>query len=102
MKVINSHEYDEIIKSGAVLVDFFAHWCGPCKMIGPVLEQLDKEYEGKISIVKVDVDQESKLAQKLGIMSIPTLHLYKDGELVGQVQGFQSKPMLEGFIKRAL
>lgn len=102
MKKVNQKEFNETIKSGAVLVDFSAEWCGPCKMIAPVLEQLSKEYEGKVKIITVDVDEENDLAMKLSIMSIPTLMLFKNGENVGQVVGFQSKPMLEKFIQRAL
>ena len=102
MKKVNQKEFNETIKSGAVLVDFSAAWCGPCKMIAPVLEQLSKEYEGKVKIITVDVDEENDLAMKLSIMSIPTLMLFKNGENVGQVVGFQSKPMLEKFIQRAL
>ena len=71
-------------------------------MIAPVLEQLSKEYEGKVKIITVDVDEENDLAMKLSIMSIPTLMLFKNGENVGQVVGFQSKQMLEKFIQRAL
>ena len=102
MKQVTEKEFTEIVKSGTVLVDFSAEWCGPCKMIAPVLEQLSKEYEGKVKIITVDVDQENDLAMKFSIMSIPTLMLFKDGENVGQVVGFQSKPMLEKFIQRGL
>ncbi len=102
MKKVNEKEFNEAIKSGAVLVDFSAEWCGPCKMIAPVLEQLSKEYEGKVKIITVDVDEENDLAMKFSVMSIPTLMLFKNGESVGQVVGFQSKPMLEKFIQRVL
>lgn len=102
MKKVTEKEFTEIVKSGTVLVDFSAEWCGPCKMIAPVLEQLSKEYEGKVKIITVDVDEENDLAMKFSIMSIPTLMLFKDGESVGQVVGFQSKPMLEKFISRGL
>lgn len=102
MKLITELEFDSIINKDAVLVDFSAEWCGPCKMIAPVLDQLSKEYEGKVKIVTVDVDQEQKLAMRYNVMSIPTLLLFKDGQVLGQVVGFQSKPMLEKFIQRAL
>ena len=102
MKIVTKNEYDNEIKEGVVLVDFFAEWCGPCKMISPVLEQLAPEFEGKAKIIKVDVDAEPSIAQRYGIMSIPTLILFKDGQVFKTVVGFQSKQMLEELIKSAL
>lgn len=102
MKLVTESEFNTITKTGAVLVDFSAEWCGPCKMIAPVLDQLSKEYEGKAKIITVDVDAEQNLAMRYNVMSIPTLLLFKDGKVLGQVVGFQSKPMLEKFIQRAL
>ncbi|MDD3924755.1 MAG: thioredoxin [Erysipelotrichaceae bacterium] len=102
MKIVKQAEYDNEIKEGVVLVDFFADWCGPCKMIAPVLEQLTPEYEGRAKIIKVDVDSEPAIAQRYGIMSIPTLILFKDGEVFKKVVGFQSKPMLEQLLNSAL
>lgn len=93
-------EFEGIISKGVVLVDFFAEWCGPCKMIGPVLEELATEVTDA-KIVKVDVDAEGALAQKYGVMSIPTLILFKDGEIVNQRQGFQPKQALSDWIKTA-
>jgi thioredoxin 1 len=101
MKVVKTNEFDAATAKGVVLVDFYADWCGPCKMITPILEQLNDEYDGKLNIIKVDVDAEGGLAQKYGIMSIPTLMLFKDGDVVGQVLGFQAKPMLKQFIAKA-
>jgi thioredoxin 1 len=101
MKIVNAVEFDATTKKGVVLVDFSAEWCGPCKMIAPVLEQLSEELSGKVEIIKVDVDVEQQLAQKYNVMSIPTLLLFKDGNVIGQVVGFQSKAMLEKFIQRA-
>lgn len=80
--------------SGLVLVDFWAPWCGPCKMIAPVLEDLDTEIGDKVKIVKVDVDENQETASKFGIMSIPTLLVLKDGEIVDKVVGFQPKEAL--------
>jgi thioredoxin 1 len=80
--------------SGLVLVDFWAPWCGPCKMIAPVLEELDAEIGEKVKIVKVDVDENQETAGKFGIMSIPTLLVLKDGEVVDKVVGFQPKEAL--------
>ena len=101
MKVVNTVEFESTTKKGITLVDFSAEWCGPCKMIAPVLEQLSTELEGKVNIIKVDVDVEQQLAQKYNVMSIPTLLLFKEGNVIGQVVGFQAKAMLEKFIQRA-
>ncbi|MEF9962254.1 MAG: thioredoxin [Erysipelotrichaceae bacterium] len=102
MKVINKAEFDELKNQGVLLVDFFATWCGPCKMIAPFLEELEKTFEGKATIVKVDVDQEEGLTKEFSIMSVPTLLLFKDGKLIREVGGFQPKPQLEAMIKSAL
>jgi thioredoxin 1 len=85
-----------------VLVDFWATWCGPCKMAEPVLEELSNVYDGKIIIVKVDVDQNPENSGKLGIMSIPTTVLFKDGKEVGRQVGFSGKLSFEDLIKKAI
>jgi len=85
----------EVLKSDIpVLVDFYAEWCGPCKMLAPVIDELAKEYEGKWKIGKCDVDSAGAIAQKYGIQSIPTLLFFKDGEVVDKAMGFQSKEAL--------
>jgi thioredoxin 1 len=81
-------------ESGLVLVDFWAPWCGPCKMIAPVLEDLDSEIGNKVKIVKLDVDENQETAAKYGVMSIPTLIVLKDGKEVDKVIGFQPKEAL--------
>ncbi|WP_281627603.1 thioredoxin [Traorella massiliensis] len=85
-----------------VLVDFYADWCGPCKMVAPVLEELSMEYEGQINFVKVNVDQEGDLAGEYGVMSIPNLVLMKDGQVVKQVVGYQPKPAIKALIDTVL
>ncbi len=101
MKVVNEKEFNDSIATGVVLVDFYADWCGPCKMLAPVLEDIAKEYQSNLNVIKVDVDVEGSLAQKYGVMSIPTLVLFKDGKPVGQTMGFQAKPMLKKFLEKA-
>ncbi|PIQ69886.1 thioredoxin [Candidatus Shapirobacteria bacterium CG11_big_fil_rev_8_21_14_0_20_40_12] len=83
---------EEVLKSELpVLVDFFAVWCGPCQMMAPVIEEMAKELEGKVKIGKMNVDENPQTAEKYGIMSIPTLILFKNGEPVKTLQGFRGK-----------
>ncbi|PPA71580.1 thioredoxin [Jeotgalibacillus proteolyticus] len=85
---------------GLVLADFWAPWCGPCKMIAPVLEELDADMGEKVKIVKLDVDENQETASKFGVMSIPTLVVLKDGEVVDKVVGFQPKEALEELLNK--
>lgn len=82
MKIVNESEFKEIIKEGVTLVDFFATWCGPCKVMAGKLEQIEKELKGQAKVIKVDVDEEENLSRSYGILSIPTLLVFKDGQLV--------------------
>lgn len=95
MKQMNN--FNEQIKEGVVLVDFFATWCGPCKMQSPVLEEL-KEDRSDVKVVKIDVDQETEIARLYGVMSIPTLILFKDGKEVAKNVGFMPKELLVQWI----
>ncbi|WP_413379240.1 thioredoxin [Alkalihalobacillus sp. 1P02AB] len=87
---------------GVVLVDFWAPWCGPCKMIAPVLEELDAEIGDTAKIVKLDVDENQQTAGKYSVMSIPTLLVFKNGEVVDQTVGFQPKEALAELINKHL
>jgi thioredoxin 1 len=92
-----------VVKSDVpVLVDFWAPWCGPCKMVGPVLEQIAAEYAGKAKVVKVNVDDNKQIAGSLGIQSIPTVVLYKDGEVVEKVVGARPKGDFETMLNSAI
>jgi thioredoxin 1 len=83
-------------------VDFWAPWCGPCKAVAPVLEELAGEYAGKVAIAKVNVDEQPATAEAFGIMSIPTMILFKDGKPAGKVVGALPKASLRGFLDGAL
>ena len=98
MKVITEKEFDVEIKEGIVLVDFYATWCGPCRMMAMILEELEEEVGEKVKIVKVDVDNDENLARRFGIMSIPTLLLYVNGELYKKHVGLWQKEDLKELI----
>ena len=97
-KIINSQEFDNTIESGVVVVDFFATWCGPCKMLSPVIDELSGELEN-VNFVKVDIDQSMDLAQKFKIVSVPTLKVFKNGEEFDTLMGFMPKEVLKSKVE---
>ena len=94
----NSFEQDVLKAEGPVLVDFWAEWCGPCKMIAPVLEELAQEYDGKMKICKMDVDANAETAPKYGVRGIPTLIIFNNGDVASTKVGALSKSQLSAFI----
>ena len=98
----DSFESDVLQSNAPVLVDYWAEWCGPCKMIAPILDEVASEYADKLKIAKLDVDQNAETAQKYGIRSIPCLMLFKDGDIIATQVGALSKSQLSKFIDQNL
>lgn len=99
MKVIKESEFINEVKDGLVLVDFYADWCGPCKMLSPVLEQINNE-DDEVKVIKVNIDDSAFLANYYQVQSIPTLVLLKNGEFLHKMIGFKPKKVIEELIER--
>ncbi len=95
---LKKDDFDEVIKDGTVLVDFWASWCGPCRMLAPVIEDLAARYEGKATVCKVNVDEEPELALRFGIMSIPTVIVFKNGTESGKLVGVSPAAAYEALL----
>ena len=91
---LTKDNFDSVTSSGLVLVDFWATWCGPCRMQAPILEELDKQLNGKVKICKLDVDDEPAIAQRFGVMSIPTLMVFRNGEMISKEVGVHTVEQL--------
>ncbi len=103
MTITDDNFQSEVLASKEpVLVDFWAAWCGPCKAIGPAVEELAREYKGKIKVGKMDIDAQQGVPQKYGIMSIPTLILFKNGQVADQIVGAVPKSKIDQMLKRAV
>lgn len=94
VRYLENDNFEDVIKSGLWIVDFYADWCGPCKMLGPVLEKLEE------NVLKINVDQHEELAVKFGVMSIPTLCFFRDGELKNRTVGFMNPEEINDVIKK--
>ena len=101
--VNNDNFKTEVLEAdGLVLVDFWAPWCGPCKMLGPVLDQLSEEYDGKVKFCKCNVDEAIDLEASFGVANIPALKIFKGGEIISESMGFKPLPAIKQFIDGAL
>ena len=100
---VDDSNFDQIVLQAKtpVLVDFTADWCGPCRMVAPIVEELAEEYDGRVSFAKLDVDQNPKTASKYGIMSLPTLLIFKNGNPVSNIVGFRPKAELKRSLEAA-
>jgi len=100
MKIVQKDEFEKIInESKPTIVDFFATWCGPCKMLSPILEKVEEDSKGEFNIVKIDVDESYDVAKKYGIMSVPTMIIFKDGDEQEKIVGLRQKNQIEEAVR---
>ncbi|MCH9627587.1 MAG: Thioredoxin [Chlamydiales bacterium] len=102
IKPLSDDNFEDGISQGVVLVDFYADWCGPCRMLTPVVEELAQEMTGKMTVAKVDTDQSVNVAAKFEVTSIPTLILFKDGQIVKRVVGLKDLDALRSMVNEVL
>ncbi|MCB1113741.1 MAG: thioredoxin [Chlamydiia bacterium] len=102
LKYLNDENFESTVKEGVTLVDFYADWCGPCRMIAPLIDELAEEMDGKAKVAKLNVEEATKVTADFGVTSIPTLIVFKNGEEVERIVGIKSKADLEGSINKAL
>jgi thioredoxin 1 len=99
---LNDNNYDEVVSSGLTLVDVFADWCGPCKVISPIIDELSSDYQGQVVFGKLNVDEAPEKTTELGVRNIPTILVYKDGQIVERNTGAVSKNQLKELIDKHL
>lgn len=102
LKHLNDENFNEVIEEGVTLVDFYAEWCGPCKMIAPIIDQLATEMKGSVKIGKLDIEGSQKTTSSFGVTSIPTIIIFKEGKEVNRFVGMQNKASLDRAIKTAM
>ncbi|HRD55006.1 MAG TPA: thioredoxin [Parachlamydiaceae bacterium] len=102
LKHLDDNNFEGEIANGVTLVDFYADWCGPCRMIAPIVEELSNELQGEAKIAKLDIENAQKVTASFGVTSIPTIILFKDGKEVNRVVGIKGKEDLKAMISKAL
>lgn len=100
VKQIKDNEMQEVLDAPMAVVDFSATWCGPCQMLAPIVEEVAQEWEGRVAFYQADVDVNDKLAERFHVMSVPTLLMFKQGEKVAQIVGYQDKAALSHWIQK--